>query len=233
MATEPAPLPGMVPVTKERTVTIEKVADPHLPEPPPVVVPDPNDPEVIARRAAFRAAARAAYKPAQVISLSATTYDFTLTRLVWRSKERPNEEITAWSNIPFEYIRGFGDYVIKDKKYMLFLGYGVETTLNRKRLAARLNIPYVPPLPPPLPDLAADGPAFVVVKGDATGTPELEFLTGLHEIFPTEAPRLKAAYEAREAARIAHEAYVRAHPPEPQDIHLRVWEIEGEPYTAK
>ena len=227
MAVEPAPLPGMTPVTKERTVTVDLVADPQLPAPPPAPAVDPNDPAVKARLAAFRAA----YQPTRMIHFSATTYDFTLTRLIWRSRERPNEEITAWSNIPFEYIRGLGTQVIKDRKYMLFLGYGVENTVNLKRLAARRGVPYVAPTLPELPDLATSGPAFIMIAGDPTGTPELDFLTGLHEIYPAEASRLKAAYEAREAARIAHEAYLRAHPPEPEDVHVRFWQSDR-PTTA-
>ena len=220
MAVEPAPLPGMTPVTKERTVTVDLVADPHLPAPPPPAPPaDPNDPALKARLAAFRAT----YKPTRMIHFSAATYDFTLTRLSWRSRERPNEEITAWSNIPFEYISGLATHLIKGRKYMLFLGYGLENTANLKRLAARRGVPYVAPVLPELPDLATSGPAFIMIAGDPTGTPELDFLTGLHEIYPAEAARLKAAYEAREAARIAHEAYLRAHPPEPQDVHVRFW----------
>ena len=226
MATEAAPLAGMVPVTRERTVTVDLVADPHLPAPPPPAPPaDPNDPSVIARRAAFKAA-HAGYRVPVMIGFSATTYDFTRTRLVWRAKSRPNEPITAWSNIPFTYIRGHGTFVSDGRKYMLLCGFGAENSAQGQRRAARLGVPYVPPVLPDLPELATAGPTFVITTGDATGTPVLEFLTALHAVYPAEAPRLKAAYEAREMARKEHETWVRAHPPEPQDIHVRFWERE-------
>lgn len=225
MAVEPAPLPGMTPVSRERTVTIERVADPHLPAPlPPPPPANPTDPALKARLAAFRAA----YQPTRMIGLSATTYDFATTRLRWRSKARPDEPITAWSNLNFEYIRGHSDLKLAGEKYMLFLGYGVETTANLKRRAARFGVPYVPPVLPELPELATAGPAFIITEGDATGTPELEFLATLHAVYPGEEPRLKAAYEAREAARKAHEAYVRAHPPVPHDLIIKHWNTTGQ-----
>lgn len=55
-------------------------------------------------------------------------------------------------------------------------------------------------------------------------------------------PQALAAFRAKMALRprrvfihlsaTVYEAWLRAHPPQPQDIHLRVWEIETEPQTA-
>ena len=228
MAVEPAPLPGMTPVSRERTVTIERVADPHLPAPPAAPPPfDPNDPAVIARRAAFKAA-HAGYRAPVMVELSATTYDFTRTRLVWRAKDRPNEPVTAWSNIPFTYVRGNGNFAIDGRKYMLLCGFWMETTAQGQRRAARMGVPYVPPVFPELPELATAGPAFVITAGDATGTPELDFLTALHAVYPAEAPRLKAAYEAREAARKEYETWLRAHPPVPHDLIIKHCNTTGQ-----
>ena len=54
----------------------------------------------------------------------------------------------------------------------------------------------------------------------------MEIITGLHELYKVEGPRMKAAYEAREKARIEREAYLRANPPQPQDITIHIWKRE-------
>jgi hypothetical protein len=224
---EPAPLAGMTPVRKQISVTVDEVADPHLilPEPPPAAVqPDPQ------ALAAFRA--KMALRPKRVfIQLSATVYDGENTLLRWFPNGQQDKEMVAWSNVDFNLLAGKGRFTHNGKDYDLFLGMSNENSNFRRRTAERLGKPYTPPAIPPLPP--DEDPAFVVIQGNPADAAVMEPINVLHDIFRADPAKFKAEYEAREAARKEHEAWLRAHPPEPQDIHLRVWEIEDEPQTAK
>jgi hypothetical protein len=226
-AEEPAPLAGMIPVRKRISITVDEVADPHLPAPvppPEAVQPDPQ------ALAAFRA--KMALRPKPVfIHLSATVYDRDNTLLRWFPNGQQDKEMVAWSNVDFNLLAGNGRFIHNGKDYYLLFGMGNENSTFRRRAAERFGKPYTPPAIPPLPP--DEDPGFVVIKGDAADAVAMEPITVLHDIFRADPAKFKAEYEAREAARKEYEAWLRAHPPEPQDIHLRVWEIEGEPQTAK
>jgi len=224
---EPAPLAGMTPVRKRISITVDEVADPHLPAPAPPPEAVQPDPQALA---AFRA--KMALRPKPVfIHLSATVYDGESTLLRWFPNGKQDEEMVAWSNIDFNLLAGEGRFTRNGKDYQLFFGLSNDNSTFRRLAARRLGNPYTPPAIPPLPP--DDDPAFVVIKGNAADAAAMEPITVLHDIFRADPAKFKAEYEAREAARKEHEAWLRAHPPEPQDIHLRVWEIEGEPQTAK
>jgi hypothetical protein len=45
----------------------------------------------------------------------------------------------------------------------------------------------------------------------------------LHEYYAAHSAELIAAYAVRQEKWRAHEAYVRAHPPEPQDVVVNFW----------
>ncbi|MEO5714077.1 MAG: hypothetical protein ABIT37_11370 [Luteolibacter sp.] len=78
--------------------------------------------------------------------------------------------------------------------------------------------------PPQLPVIPAGKATFVIIG--APPAPEtLTTVQSLHDVYNNEYERLKAAYEGRERARIAHEAELKAHPPKPKDIILNYWRI--------
>jgi hypothetical protein len=214
----------MTPVRKEISITVDEVADPKIPDPPPpaVVAPDPE------KLAAFRARMAARPKPV-FIMLSATVYDHECTLLRWHPNGRRDLEMTAWSNIDFELLGGRSRFSRNGTEYHLFLGLGREDTAARRRLAERLGRPYTPPSPPPVPELPPDEtPAFIVTKGDATDAAATAPVTAMHEFFAENSALLQAEYEARLLARSEREAYLRAHPPEPKDITVRFWQRENQ-----
>jgi hypothetical protein len=228
-AEEPAPLAGMTPVRKLISITVDEVADPHFPAPAPAPPPEAvqPDPEAVA---AFRA--RMALRPKPVfIHLSATVYDRENTLLRWFPNGQQDKEMVAWSNIDFNLLAGNDRFNYNGKDYYLLFDMGSENSTFRRRAAERFGKTYTPPAIPPLPP--DENPAFVVIKGNPADAAAMEPITVLHDIFRADPAKFKADYEAREAAQKEHEAWLRAHPPEPQDIHLRVWEIESEPQTAK
>jgi hypothetical protein len=157
-AEEPAPLPGMIPVRRKITITVDEVEAPHLPKPPPPPAATGPDPEALA---AFRA--RMALRPKPLlIHLSATVYDHENTLLRGFPNGRPDQEMIAWSNIDWSLLAGQSRFTIAGREYHILLGLGRESTENRRRLAARLGRPYNPPVLPELPP--DETPAFVVTE---------------------------------------------------------------------
>lgn len=210
---EPAPLPDMKAIRKTVTVTIQRVEP--VPEPePPAAIPAP-DPEALAR---FREMAAKRQKPV-FIMLSATVYDNENTLLRWHPNGRSDLEMTAWSNVNFEFLRGRSRFTHYGTDYYLFMGMGHESTGARRRTAERLGKPFTPPVIPALPP--DETPAFVVTNGDAADHAATAPITALHEYFDANSATLMAEWAACEQSRIEYEAYIRAHPPEPQDVLIR------------
>lgn len=223
---EPAPLPDMQPVRKMVTSIVEIVADPHLPEPPPAPSPaDPNDPVVLARLEALRLRA----KKTEFVFVSATVYDHGHTLLKWRANGKPENKMTAWSRLDFNHFSGLGKYSYNDRIYSFMMSVTNESQANRQRLAARRNRPYVPVQ---IPEIPSEGPGFVIVSGDQTDAALMDVVTGLHELYRVEGQRMADAYVAREAARKVHEAELRANPPQPEDVHIRIWKDEEPKITT-
>ena len=224
---EPAPLSDMKPVRKVVSSTVEIVADPHLPPPPAPPPPtDPNDPEVIARRTALRARAQ----QIKSVFLSATVYDHERTLLKWHLNGKPEQVMTAWSRLDFTCFSGFAKYSYKGNEFSFMMWILNESSVNARRRAARMSIPYQPI---EVPEIPADGPGFVIMSGDQTDAAMVDVVTGLHELYRVEGARMEAALIAREEANRVREAELRANPPQPEDVHIRIWkkDVEAEGST--
>jgi len=81
------------------------------------------------------------------------------------------------------------------------------------------------PGPVSLPQLPADGPGFLVVKGNPADAENVNPVAALHKIYKEEGAALKAAWAARERQLRAEEAWRAAQPP-PGDAVIRFWIIE-------
>lgn len=217
---EPPPVSGMRPIRKLVTATVQRVepsSEPPSDSPPPAdgAGADPTDsdssPEIATKHP----------KPV-LIRLSATVYDRRHTFLRWHPDGRPDEELTAWSNLNWNHFSGFTGFTHGGRQYTLMFGLGNESTEPRSPehpLASRP--PAIPEGPEPA-DFATTGtPAFTVTKGATTDAGALEPITAMHALYQAEGPRLRAACEAREQAAREREAHLRAHPPEPQDVSIR------------
>jgi len=219
---EPAPFPDMQPVRKEVTLTVRLVEDPHLPVPPPPPLSlraDPNDPAV----AEFLAAMRAQADKRVFVFLSATVYDHQRTLLSWHANGKPDQTMTAWSNLDFNHFTGFGDYTYHDKKYSYMMIVTNESTTVRAQMARKNGGEYQPPV---FPELPTGSPAFVVTKGDQNNLAAMDVVTGLHELYKVEGTRMRAACVAREQANRERETYLRANPPQPQNVTTWIAELK-------
>ncbi len=186
-----APLAGMTPVRRRISITVDEVADPHLPAPAPPPEAVRPDPQALA---AFRA--KMALRPRPVfIHLSATVHDGENTLLRWFPNGQKDMEMIAWSNIDFNLLAGNDRFVHNGKDYHLLIGITNENSALRRRMAARLGKSHTPPDIPPLPP--DEDPGFVVIKGDAADAAALEPITVLHDIFRADPAGFKAGHEAR------------------------------------
>lgn len=210
---EPAPLPDMQPVRKRVTITkhlVEEPVYPKLPRPELLDQGIESAAAAVARPDESATDAGEEWRASELVILSATVYDHNRTLLRWMPPGKPGDEMTAWSNVDFNLLGGFTTFQANGMCFSLIL------CLDNQNSGATTDDAEVPP--PDLPALSTAGPAFVVTAGDANDMAASAVITGLHDLYQTEAPRLQAAYLGREKARIAREALLRAHPPQPRNV---------------
>ena len=223
--TEAPEMIGLPPIKGTINVTVQRVADPGLADPPaPLPVLPPSDPLVIARLKQLRES----YRGTELVFLSATVFDGRRTLLRIYPNGDAKGEITAWSNIDFSHFSGFSTYRVHNQDgtfsdYGLLMGIGnADTSRLRKRLA---NYSYDYDLPeiPELPDLAISGPSFVVVGGETNGE-AMDTLSQVHDLYRKEGVRMEEACHAREKASVERYAYLLKNPPVPENIVIRFWQ---------
>jgi hypothetical protein len=211
-------------------VTVQMVADPGLPDPPPPLPAlSPDDPAVLARMEELRET----YRPADLVFISASVHldspDAKSARTLLRiyPNGRADEEVVAWSNVNFLHLTGQGGYRVNhdDGSHQdigLLMGISPMYAQTLRRMAAKAGREYEKPEIPALPDLAAACPAFVAVDG-YTDSPAMDELEQLHDLFRKSGDTLRDQYLAREKAREERKAQLLANPPKPDDVTIRVW----------
>lgn len=198
-----------------RSITMQRVAPPVLPAPPPA--PQPRAPLTDAQRDGLVQRARSKVK---TLLLSATVFDHQKTLLRWWHE---GQEYTAWSNVDFNYLCGFGSFEVGDTRWSLMLCAGNMSTATLARVAQERGKIYTPPVSPELP---SDTPTFVIVQGDATKVEAAAPINALHQLYKSSETSLKAAYESRKQNAAEQLAYDRAHPPKPKDVTIQFWKRE-------
>lgn len=219
--TEAAPMEGVPAVTGTINVTMEVAAAVDLPIPQPLPPVPPTDPAVQAQLQELRQT----YRETKIAFLSASVYDNSRTLLRIYPNGSVADEVTAWSNLNFNYFRNFSTYCVNNsdgstQKYYLLMGIGDIKAEVRQRLAARAGQPYQAPTIPALPDLAKNGPAFQVIAGSEE-CPAMDTLEQLHDLFRKEGENMKAAYAARQQAEAQRRAELLANPSKPADVKIR------------
>lgn len=221
---EAAEMSDLPPIEGTINLTIQKVADPGLADPPPPLPPlPPTDPAVLARLQDLRQH----YRVTQLAFVSASVYDGKRTLLKIYPNGQADSEVVAWSNLNFMYFCGNGGYRLNYpdgtyQDYALLLAVGPVSIENAIRAPARTGRKDLIPQIPELPDVETAGPRFVLMKGDREGH-AMEVLEQLHDLFQVSGETLKTQYFAREQARAERKAYLLANPPKPEDVTVRVW----------
>lgn len=217
------------PVTGKINITVKMVKDPGLPDPPPPLPPlEPTDPAVIARLAEMRES----YRGTKLVFVSASIYDGNRTLLRIFPNGNVDGEIVAWSNLNFNHFSGWSNYRVNDEvvgdfyNVGLLMGIGSMDTAKMRRFAAKAGREYKEPAIPVIPDLAASGPAFLVIEGSKDSS-AMETLEQLHDLYGKEGVKMAAAAVAREKAHAARKAFLLANPPKPKDVTICFWKRDG------
>ena len=216
-----------------RRVTIQRVRPIALPQPPaPECCRDAADTEVFRERLAEW---RGRHPEPLLLGIGATVY---------RSADRPPATRftchafdgkdaapvrTYWSSGDFSLLAGIDTFADSaGNTYRFFMMWSVIDLEHSNELR---NSRGMDPIPWPAPDMP-EGPA-TFVPADAAAPPAGEAalapIRALHEILVRDHQALLDARAGREAAQAAHEAWLKAHPPQPQDIILNHWDIGGRP----
>jgi hypothetical protein len=182
-------------------MTIQKVANPGLTDPPPPLPSlPPDDPAVLARLQELRET----YRGTELVFLSASVH------LENNTAENARTLLRIYPN-------GQDMGILMGISPM----YG-QTMRRMAERAAQAGREYTEPEIPELPDLATSGPQFLIVEGDDE-SPAMDVLEQLHDLFEGSGEKLRAQYFAREKARAERKAYLLANPPKPKDLTVRVW----------
>lgn len=227
------PKPGFIVPTKDilesktveqggRAITVRKIKPIALPPPPEAPAPiDLNDP-ALQQRIVQRRAARPAMK---LLLVGATVYHSESApprTLVSFWPQAQGQPITVWSSADFSLLSGLSTFATATGEVnSLMMMWSITKLDNANNLQRKFARQFPRPEIPTFPEGKA---TFQIASGDPT--PEaLASIQSLHDLYNNEHPRLLAAYQGRETARIAHEAEQKANPPQPKDIVLNYWEI--------
>lgn len=223
-------MPGVPAPEGMINLTVQLVKDPGLPDPPPPLpVLPPDDPAVLARMAELTEQ----YRETQLVFVSATVYDHSRTFLrCYPGGGGGRKEISAWSNLNFNYFTGFATFQFKGtdgeiRQYGFLMGLGNEDTQQRIEWLAEHDREYEAPEIPTLPDLATGGPAFIITQIDPADQEAAELIEGMHKLYRVEGARMEKAYHGRIKAYADRKAYLLANPPKPEDVTIRVWKRDA------
>lgn len=213
-----------------RSIIYNRLETPALkPQPTPATAPTAQ------RQAAPTAEELAAIREWEAktdvfLFLSCTVFDRKVTEVRWW---REDGEYVVWSGIDFNYLRGILDFETDTTRYSIFLGIGDESMdslrewnaeVDRRGLSADLKRSL-----PVLPVLATSPPQYRIVSNPKTGiAPEAKAaFDAIHQYFHANRERLVREFEASEEARIAHEEWLKANPPQPKDTTVNFFPIKS------
>ena len=200
-----------------RSIIVQKIEPPPGYVPPSVNPPSSSPPALPSEELLARIRAANANRPAiRWLRFSATVYpqpDGTASTLVRWTHER--KTYRAWSSIDWNHFRGLGRFESFDGKtqYWSMMGIG---DAPRWRVKPDSMIP--PAFPP-------GGVTYHVIEGDTANQAALADLETLHNLYRTDGHRLKLAHEIREKAIRERQAWLEAHPPQPEDTIVRHWDV--------
>lgn len=213
-----------------RSIIYNRLETPAL-KPQPTPAPAPPARRQAAPTAEELVAIRAWEAKTDVfLFLSCTVFDRKVTEVRWW---REDGEYIVWSGIDFNYLRSILDFETDTTRYLIFLGIGDESMdslrewnaeVDRRGLSADLKRSLSL-----LPVLSSSSPQYRIVSYPKTGiAPEAKAaFDAIHQYFNSNRERLISEFEASEQARIAHEAWLKAHPPQPKDTTINFFPIRS------
>ncbi len=208
-----------------RTVTIRKIKP--LPLPPPPVPTPPRDSETESEFRRLAAAYSETHHNNSLLFLGATVFrsaDAPPRSLVRWWPQNGGEAVTFWSSADFALIAGGINSFVDSagETHTIFMSWGNADLdrLTKFRAAAgqQDRAPVIPAF--------AQGTASFQFEGVQPDADELIAIQSLHDLYHNNLAALTSAWQGLERARIAREAYLKAHPPKPENITIDYWRTE-------
>ena len=163
-------------------------------------------------------------------TVSATIYDHRISHVRWWHE---GEEYAVFSNVDWNHLGGFHEFVGRGKRYNMFLFSGnVSTRQLRKEIKEgyRSSQPDLPKLP----QLSERGAAYMMVKGDEKNDAAMDFIEAIHDLYDEHRDKLVKASREREKNRQAYlkrQEQLKNNPPPKPDVIINYWKkknpIEG------
>jgi len=209
-----------------RTITIHEIKAIPLPSPPLPVLKQMNtaaDNTYSKKITEYRAA----HPKSDLLIFGATVFRSSgspARTLVRYWPQGRGESITFWSSADFALIAGGINSFVDTSAdtHHIFMAC---STIDIDQMTARMASKGRQYATPEMPEFPEGKVTFTVTGGQASAE-DLIPIQSLHDLYDKECARLRAAYEGREQARIAREALLKAHPPQPKDITLNFWRSE-------
>ena len=152
--------------------------------------------------------------------ISATVYDRRVTEFRWYVG---HHEYRAWSNLDFNFLAGQSEIETADSVYFLIMAIsneGAEAAAARKEL-------------PPVETFSDKRSQYLPVNSEKEPPPEaLAPLDALHTYYDANRERLAEESVRREEERIAHEQWLKEHPPVPKDTVINFWPKKSRNYPT-
>jgi len=196
----------VIPAAGGGRLILQRVAEPVLPPAAPAVPPPQLSPE---ERAARLAARQGGMRQTCFLWFYVTLHPDGLSYVEWWPSGGGGR-YAAWSRADFRYMGLIPDFNLEstDTRYHVF------PAIFRRPLPGS-----APAAPPPIP---ADGPGFVLVKGDPDNTRATAPIAAMHQVYARDFATLKSAYEQRQAD--AADAAAQP-PPPPGDVVIKFWPL--------
>lgn len=203
-----------------RAITMERVANPGLPDPPSRVRAEDADAErameALTRSPEWRDAV-ARHRGATLTFVSALVVADGASFIRWFHE---GEEFQAWSNVDFHHLIGLTAIEKDGRRHSMILA----VSDLRPHAQRSLLWPGVPP------EFGVDYPAFLLVKGDPGHAEGLEPMIGLHDHYEENLQEILVAHERRVRVFADREAAREDAASRPQETVIRFWPRNGSRY---
>lgn len=163
--------------------------------------------------------------------LSCTVYDGRWTEVRFRHE---NTDIIFWSTANFNYLSQMADVLTEDTYYSMMMMV-VDSTLEdlaqqnaELRTSGQLSQLVTPPSDILQSDPKAPKSEWRITSKAPVPAEAQRAIADLHAHYDANRETLIAEYEARQAARIAHEKWLRENPPQPQDTVIQFFPIQSD-----
>lgn len=219
----------------DRSIILNRVAPPDLPEPPPAATPLPTP---TAEQVAAYEAELKLQKKYELLCISATVYDHQVTVLRWSDE---NGSYLAYSNIDFMNFEGQGAFETSDTIYeLIMLGVGEDSrdqilAYNRSITPAEAAEGITPmDVPPSVTEFSRTHSEYIVVEDAANpvSNAACAAIDAMHIYYDANKEKLIADHAKMLSARLAKEAWDKEHPPIPKDTVVNFWPVKSTVYPT-